>query len=264
MAGCDGCCDESDTASKKQPTSVIQSCHESHSNVPPDEFPDLERGPPEYRKVILQVEGMDCTGCENSLISAIKRLKAAVDVKTSFTLARAEFLLNTSRMSMEEAVDKLSRTTMYTFKAVFEERAHSITVVVDNASAFCQQSRPSGVLSMLAVDKQHVEIKYDASLIGARKLLNHGFGTPLFLAPDQLDRSLKARRGKLRRDWALFLVVAALTVPVLVFTWAPLKKHGNELLYDSISMVLATLVQLAVIWRFYQPRFSRPRFSTCG
>lgn len=253
MAGCGGCCDES--ASKEQPTSVVQPCHEFHNNATPDEFPDLEHGPPEYRKVILQVEGMDCTGCENSLISAITRLKAAIDVKTSFTLARAEFLLNTSRMSMEEAIDKLSRTTPYTFKAVFEESAHSITIVVDDVSAFCQQSRPTGVLDMVAVDKHHVELKYDASLIGARKLLDHVFGMTLSLAPDQLDRSLNVRRGKLRRDWAFFLVVAALTVPVLVFTWAPLRKHNKELLYDSISMGLATLVQLAVIWKFYRPAF---------
>ena len=224
------------------------------SNVPPGELPDLEQGPPEYRKVILQVEGMDCTSCEKNLIAAIKQLNAAISIKTSFTLARAEFLININRMSVEEAVINLRRTTKYAFQVVLEENAHSLTVVANDVSHFCQQTKPAGVLDMIPVDRHSVEIKYDASLIGARKLLEHGFGSPLSLAPDRVDRSLETRRRKLQRDWALFLVVAALTIPVLVFAWSPAPKSPRKsLLYAEISMILATFVQLTVIWKFYKP-----------
>jgi cation transport ATPase len=225
-------------------------------SVAQDEFADLEQGPPEYRKVILQVEGMDCTSCERNLIAAVSQIKAAINVKTSFTLARVEFLLNTNRMGLDEAVINLQKTTKYTFKTVLEENAHSLTIIVDDALSFCQQTRPTGVLDMLAADKHFVELKYDASLIGARKLLKQGFGSPLSLAPDPVDLSAKIRLKKLQRDWIFFLVVAALTVPVLVFSWSPAPlDHEKNILYDGISMALATLVQLAVVWKFYLPAF---------
>jgi cation transport ATPase len=264
------CCNEphsalsgaQDCVPKKQSNCVTNCCDSSSStceNAPPavlQSNSDLEQGPPEYHKVILQVEGMDCTSCEKNLIAAIQQLSAAVDVKTSFTIARAEFLLNTNRMSVEEAVINLQRTTKYAFKVVLEENAHSLTVIVDNASSFCQQDRPAGVLDMVQVDSRSVEIKYDAFLLGARKLLEHGFGEPLSLAPDRIDRSLASRRRKLRRDWTLFLTVTALTIPVLVFAWSPASDDPDkDLWFDGVSMILATFVQLTAIWKFYRPAF---------
>jgi cation transport ATPase len=78
----------------------------------------------------------------------------------------------------------------------------------------------------------------------------------LSLTPDQVDRSFKGRRKKLQHDWIFFSAVAALTIPVLVFSWSPTPlDHDKQLLYDGISMALATLVQLAVVWKFYQPAF---------
>ncbi|KAL9075656.1 MAG: hypothetical protein Q9161_001408 [Pseudevernia consocians] len=97
--------------------------------------------------------------------------------------------------------------------------------------------------------KYSARITYDPRLVGARDLLEKGFGGPLSLAPLNSDHATATDTDHLRETLCTTLLSAFLTIPVLVMSWAPLPPHS--IAYGSSSLMLATLVQFIVAGPFY-------------
>jgi heavy metal translocating P-type ATPase len=116
--------------------------------------------------------------------------------------------------------------------------------------------------------RQHtVRIHYDAKTIGPREVLNY-YQTlapeqNIQTAPPSAHPSFAMGARQTKRASVLFLVVFAFTIPILVFAWAPV--HHERMLYEHISLALATVVQ-AIGLRAFAPAAFRSllRFGLLG
>ncbi len=107
--------------------------------------------------------------------------------------------------------------------------------------------------------KYSARVFYNPHVVGARDLLEKGFGAPLSLAPLSSDQATLTGIDHLRRTLYMTLVSAVLTIPVLIMAWAPLPPH--QIAYGSSSLVLATLVQFIVAGPFYPTALKALLFS---
>ena len=102
-------------------------------------------------------------------------------------------------------------------------------------------------------------ISYDPHAVGARDLLQKGFGAPLSLAPLNSDQATATDTDHLRQTLYMTLLSAALTIPVLIMAWAPLPPH--KMAYGSTSLALATVIQFVIAGPFYPKALKALSFS---
>lgn len=204
----------------------------------------------EKEHVILSISGMTCTGCETKLVRTLSAYPPVKNLKTSLVLSRAEFdLVGTA--SVARVMKHLERTTEFKCERVTNKGSNPDLVAPGgDAAAFVSQPWPDGVTEIRVVVKRTVNVSFDAKVIGARDLVDHGWGdSQIDLAPSRPDLMLEAGSRHVRHIGYMTLLSACLTVPVLVMAWAPLPKH--EMAYGSASMALATIVQFVIAGPFY-------------
>ncbi|OCK74253.1 copper-translocating P-t [Lepidopterella palustris CBS 459.81] len=239
------CCDEDphvrNVLSEKIPNSDVSTI----PGVPPI---NLENGVAETGHVVLSVSGMTCVGCETKLQRSLATIKAVQNLKTSLILCRAEFDLDLRYESVDSVVRQLQRMTEFKYENL-KTNGSEIEFCPSDVKNFVQQDFPMGVFSMQIVDKNTVRISYDSSIVGARELVEEKFGSVQPLAPVKPDPSLAAGSRHVRHVGFMTLLSAILTIPVLVLAWAPI--HRRPVVYGSVSLALATLVQSVVAGPFY-------------
>ena len=231
------CCEAEEASSDKATTKEIESS-----------APHLESGLPNSSHVILSVSGMTCSGCENKLQRSLATIEAIQNLKTSLVLCRAEFDLDLRSESVGNVIRQMERMMEFKFEEIRQEGSE-IEVCPSNLQEFVRQELPKGVLSIKAVDRTTARIWFDPSVVGARDLVEHSFRAPLKLAPIKPDPGLAAGSKHVRHVGLMTLLSAILTIPVLILAWAPI--HERPIVYGSVSLVLATLVQFVVAGPFY-------------
>lgn len=107
--------------------------------------------------------------------------------------------------------------------------------------------------------KYSARISYNPHVVGARELLEKGFGTPLSLAPLNSNHATVNDTEHLHNTLYMTLLSALLTIPVLIMAWAPLPPH--KIAYGSSSLALATLVQFIIAGPFYPKALKALLFS---
>ncbi|GAB1317121.1 P-type cation-transporting [Madurella fahalii] len=223
---------------------------------------DLEKGFKENEKehVILSISGMTCTGCETKLARTLGTHPAVKNLRTSLVLSRAEFDLVGST-SMAEVVEHVEITTEFKCERITNKGSNfDIIAPGGDAAAFVNQPWPDGVTEIRIVDKKTVNISFDPKTIGARDLVERGWGdAPIRLAMPRPDPMLEAGSKHVRHVGYMTLLSVILTIPVLVMAWAPLPERHLE--YSSASLALATLVQVLVAGPFYPKALKALVFS---
>ncbi|KAK4163874.1 E1-E2 ATPase-domain-containing protein [Cladorrhinum sp. PSN259] len=251
-----GCCDDAPPLQPKVATQVLPDGMDI--SVRPV---DLEKGYSDREHIILNVTGMTCSGCETKLQRTLGTLTSVKNLKTSLVLSRAEFDLDLKTGSVAEVIKYVERTTEFKCEKLRNE-GFSIDFTVPNSADFISSQWPKGVTDITAVNKTTVQISYDPTIIGARELLQNGWEPPLepSLAPLRPDPTLAAGNKHVRHIGYMTLLSAILTIPVLVFSWAPLPEN-KELRYAYASLVLATLVQIIIAGPFYPTALKALVFS---
>ncbi len=219
----------------------------------------MEKGLTGREHVVLSVSGMTCTGCETKLQRSLGRLTSVKNLKTSLVLARAEFDLDTQNGSLDDVLKHLERTTEFKCERVATHGSSLDLITPDEPSDLINQQWPKGVTDISPVDKKTVRVVYDPKVIGARDLIEHGWETPLELAPPQPDPTLAAGNKHVRNIGYMTLLSIVLTIPVLVMAWAPLPER--EIAYNSASLALATIVQVVIAGPFYPKALKALVFS---
>ncbi|KAI1214146.1 heavy metal translocatin [Annulohypoxylon truncatum] len=219
----------------------------------------LEKGLSGSENVVLGISGMTCTGCETKLRRTLSEVKALNNLKTSLVMARVQFQLDLSLATPEDVMKHIERTTEFKCERIVTHGSTLDVIPHGGAKEFVQQSLPLGVENMDIIDDQTVRITFDPEVIGAQDLINNGFGAPPSLAPPQVDPSLAAGSKHVRHMGWMTLLSAVLTVPVLVLAWAPLKER--PVIYGSVSLALATIVQVVIAGPFYPKALKSLVFS---
>lgn len=226
--------------------------------IPGTAVPDLEKGLSSEEHIILSISGMTGTGCESKLKRTLGTLQSVQNLKTSLVLSRAEFNLNVSIQSLDAVIRYLEKTTEFKYERV-TDRGSRVDIVVPNSSEFVKQDWPRGVTEVTPVDERTVNVAFDATIIGARDLLEHGWGRPLRLAPPRPDAALAAGNKHVRHMGYMTILSIILTVPVLVLAWALLPERA--IAYGSASLALATAVQAIIAGPFYPKAIKALVFS---
>ncbi|KAF5853082.1 hypothetical protein GGP41_001608 [Bipolaris sorokiniana] len=94
------------------------------------------------------------------------------------------------------------------------------------------------------------KIYYDPTKIGARTVFEHyqQYDPDICLAPLTIDPGIELGAKQTTRALLWFLPTLVLTIPVLVFAWAPVDHDQPAFLHASLA--LATLVQLVAFKEF--------------
>lgn len=171
---------------------------------------------------------MTCTGCETKLKRTLGTLQSVQSLKTSLLLSRAELDLDVSAQSFDEVLKYLERTTEFKYERA-TDRGFRLDVIVPNASEFMKQAWPRGVTEMTLVDDGIIGVSFDARIIGARDLVEHGWGSPLSLASPRPDPTLQAGVKHVHHMGYMTILSIILTVPVLILAWAPLPDRESPM-----------------------------------
>ncbi|THZ69766.1 heavy metal translocatin [Aureobasidium pullulans] len=211
------------------------------------EAADPERGTYTTEHVVIGISGMTCTGCETKLNRTLGNLPIS-NLKTSLVLGRAECDLNPTMMSAADIVLHLERTTEFKCTELTTRGSELHVIPESDMKTFLRQDWPEGVTAMEKISKSTVRICFDTKIVGARHLLQ-GLQPSAKLAPQDGDPSLSAGSKHVRHVGRTTLLSAALTIPVLVLSWAPLAPR--PVVYGSLSLALASLVQIVIAGPFY-------------
>ena len=222
---------------------------------------DIEKGALPCQHITLSVSGMTCTGCETSLHRALEFLPLVSNVKTSIALARAEFdLTGAAPSDVFDTIKSIERVTGFKCSRI-SLSGGSLELLVDPKTIESLRDRtlPPGVTETSALDYRTVRVFYDAIVIGARDIMADPIFSSATLAPVHSQSPIRSSRNHVRRLIITTSVSAVLTVPVLILAWAPLAK--NDLLYQTISLALATTIQVSIGATFYINAFKTLIFS---
>jgi Cu2+-exporting ATPase len=240
----DSCC------AGKQPVSRADGTIEIGSDVAPGTDVEKAFTSDEKEHVILSISGMTCTGCETKLVRTLGTHPVVKNLKTSLVLSRAEFDI-VGAASVVEVMKHLERTTEFKCERIANKGSNlDLIPPGGDAVGFVNQPWPKGVTEVRMTDTKTVNVSFDGKIVGARDLVNHGWGVgPIDLAPPRPDLTLEAGSRHVRHVGYMTLLSACLTVPVLIMAWAPLPEHKIE--YGSASLALATVVQFVIAGPFY-------------
>ena len=210
---------------------------------------DIEKGNGITERVFLSVQGLTCIGCENKLFRSLDSIPAVANLQTSLVLSRAEFDLDLGAHTVSEVIRFIEKSTGFACEQIRTTGQCLDILVSENVKEFVQEIFPTGVTDMSVLDKELVRVTYDPDVIGARDLLESGFKSSVLLAPSKGDPALTAGKKHVYETAYMTLASALLTIPVLIFAWAPLPRH--KIPYGAVSLALATIVQCVIAGPFY-------------
>lgn len=207
---------------------------------------DIEKIEVSVEHVVLKAQGVDCAGCANKIFKFLGSVADVRGLRINPILQQAEFDLNTRRTSVGNVIDLVRNATGYTCEHLTKKWHEIEAVVPDGFETAIGTALPAGVKDVIHLTKNLISVRYDSEAVGVRDLLRSGFVVPLDLAP---ARSQNDATSQLRQTALLTFVSSILTIPILILSWAPIPPH--ELVYGSLSLALATVIQVVVAGPFY-------------
>lgn len=115
------------------------------SNTVRSDALDIEKGPPQYERIVLVIEGLQCGCCEGGIERYLTRLAPVRNYQVNIVLARLELELNVSRLSVSDLVTKLHRKTGYKFELLEESGSQTLELLVSAQLDLQRLDRPPGV-----------------------------------------------------------------------------------------------------------------------
>ncbi|KII85370.1 hypothetical protein PLICRDRAFT_178451 [Plicaturopsis crispa FD-325 SS-3] len=214
----------------------------------PTSNPDPERGATNPRTLLLSVRGMDCPSCATKLTRALLTLPSVADVRVSSFAHRAALTYAEGAVRPEDIAARATVLTGFACAVVHEGplggRTRVLKVSVDAWDRDGDGKLPPGVA--VRAEKRVggrvvLDVEYDPALVQPRAVVA-AFGG-VFVPTPRTTATAHAARELRTLAWRTALS-ALLTIPVLVFAWAPLPPR--PLVYGGASLALATLVQALV------------------
>lgn len=219
---------------------------------------DIEEGAAlEY--IALIVDGMTCSGCGNKFERTLKAASPGVNgVRVNFVMGSAEFSLDPSYGDKAEDVIRIAeRATGFRCARMSDgDQTLDLLAASNRAAAALCDLQVRGVTQVAPLDKKRVRVTYDPAVIGPRTLLERIGDLSGGLAPPSDDPSVSSGRKRLWDQLIKTIVAAVLTLPVLVLAWGKESVHVDPITSASVSIALATLVQLVAVPDFYRPAIS--------
>lgn len=231
----------------------IRAAHNSRT-TPRHPRDDVEDGITQTEHVTLKFQGSNCPSCTGKIFKAFESTPAVRNLQINTLLLQADFDVDLVKSSVRDVIDFIKKATGRACQRI-GDGWHELDVKMSGTCAdFAAYAMLNfGVKDVTQVNRHTFSIKYDAGVIGARKLLkalNTKLDCPVSLASpkshDEVPMDIRATAYTTIFSWVL-------TIPILILAWAPLPKHAVA--YGIVSLVLATIIQIAVAGPFYPRAF---------
>ncbi len=181
-------------------------------------------------------------------------MPAIHNLQVNTILLQAEFDLDLAKSSVRNVIDSVKSTTGRACQRIGDGWHELDAVVSGTRGDFAADAMLLvGVKDVIQVGRHTFSIKYDAKIIGARqilKALNTDLENSVSLAP---PKSYSHVPMDIRKTAYTTILSWVLTIPILVLAWAPLPEH--TIAYGSVSLSLATVIQVVVAGPFYPRAF---------
>jgi len=210
-------------------------------------------------RIIMDVQGMTCVGCEKNLRKALISIKALSNINTSLLLAQAEFDMETSHgFTFADVVKEITRMTGFSCTRSAGS-GDELELILDSKELKIPYiSLPAGTTTRFQ-EPDRLFVSYNPKAIGARTLLSDPFFQHSKLAPLRAPASVIHGKDHLRRSVYMTLLSIVLTIPVLVLAYGQLPEH--HISYGAVSLCLATIIQVVVARKYYIKAYKTLVFS---
>ena len=207
----------------------------------------------------MSIEGMDCPACAIRITKALNTIPSVTQPKVNAFAAEATLVYDIGAITPDEIAQRVTVLTGFICKFEKELRDNDPVKIlwVSVPVKWDDHDLPAGVSiksrKLMKNERLLLEIQYDSTMIQPRGVVAafepwDGEFVPLEQARGP-NKASKELWYFLRRT--VFSAVA--TIPILVFSWAPIPKR--PVLYGSISLALATFVQTYIAFPLYRTSF---------
>jgi Cd2+-exporting ATPase len=218
-----------------------------------------EQGIGGLQTIVLGVNGMNCPSCATKLTRALLKLPSVQDVEVNIFTGQASLTYREGFLFPSTIAKRATKATGLVCVVVDEPRPegkHRLLHIKFQTTSVLPPVLPPGVVILKASRTESdvvFEVQYDAAVIQPRSVLDI-FG-PLggsFLPPSKPNVNM-AVNTEVTSLFRRTLISTLLSIPVLVFSWAPLQPH--PIVYGAISLFLATCIQFGVGAPLYYTAF---------
>ena len=219
----------------------------------------VEQGIGGLQTIMLGVNGMNCPSCATKLTRALLKLPSVQDVEVNSFTGQASLTYREGFIFPSTIANRATKATGFVCVVVDQPRLegkHRILHIKFQTTTVLPPVLPPGVVILKAsrTDTGVVfEVQYDAAVIQPRSVLD--IFSPLggsFLPPSKSNASAPVT-AEVTSLFRRTIISAVLSVPVMVFSWAPL--HPHPIVYGAICLFLATCIQFGVGAPLYYSAF---------
>jgi copper chaperone CopZ len=114
---------------------------------------DVERGPANFERFVLIIDGLQCGCCEGGVSQAVRRIHAIRYYQVNVVLARLEFELDTNSLSIEDVIKRLNAKTGYTFSEYAAPDGQVLDLLATSVAKLEKAGRPFGVTRIETPEK---------------------------------------------------------------------------------------------------------------
>lgn len=202
---------------------------------------------------------MNCPSCATKLTRALLKLPSVQDVEVNIFTGQVSLKYREGFIFPSTIANRATKATGFVCVVVDEPRLEGkcrLLHIEFQTATVLPPVLPPGVVILKASRTESgvvFEVQYDAAKIQPRSVLD--IFDPLggsFLPPSKSDASAPVNT-EVTSLFRRTLISAVLSIPVLVFSWAPLQPH--PIVYGAISVFLATCIQFGVGAPLYYTAF---------
>jgi len=219
-----------------------------------------KQGDGRIQTLLLTVDGMDCPSCAVKLTKVFLSLPSVQGVKVNVFTGRASLTYKEDLISPSTIAKRATRLSGFTCSVDDEpqlEGKYRVLRIKFQTNSGLPPEYPVLPLGVVILKTSRTEsgvvfdVQYDAALIQPRSVLD--IFVPLggsFLPPPRPTTQVAQDITSILRRT---LISAILSIPVVVFSWAPLQPR--PIIYGAISLFLATCIQVYVAAPLYSSAF---------
>jgi cation transport ATPase len=221
-----------------------------------------ERGGGRIQTLLLTVQGMECSPCAQKVTRALLTLPSVQDVKVNIFKGQASLTYREGLISPSDIAKRATRLAglacMVDDKSQLEGKYRILRIKFLKNAGLLPESPvlPLGVV-ILKISRTEstvvFDVQYDAALIQPRSVLEIFASLGGSFLPPSKSTTTSQVTGDITSRLRRTLISAILTIPVIVFSWAPLPPH--PIIYGAISLFLATCIQIYVGAPLYSAAF---------
>ena len=209
---------------------------------------DIEKaGLTRFEHVTVKLKGSNCPGCTGHISKALASIHEVHHLRFNPVLLQAEFDFDAGRTPLRGLLEKLQKRTGRACELMGDDW---LEIEIEVEGGFLSEDvLPVGVKDIQYLRKKLWRIKYDPHSIGARDMLHaleQSNTVQIYLAPRRSTH--ETPKSIFAMAWKTAFA-GVLTVPILIFAWAPIPGRGIG--YDVGSLVLASIIQAVIVGPFY-------------